>query len=878
MRWRHSLCCGLLVLSYCSNALAELDLADASQHTLDNGLTVLILEEHSFPLVSVQMLYRAGARDEVPGLTGLAHFVEHMAFRGSKNFPDTGLVREVYAVGGEWHGYTWIDQTTYFATVPAEHLHLLLDIEADRMTRLDIATSDIPAERGAVLAEMHGYENDMSAVLHDASIYASLLAHPYRNNTIGWESDVKAIGSDDVAGFYARHYQPGNAILAIVGDVQTDVVLHQVRERFADLPGRDASPLPRTIEPAQTGERRVSLESPVTAQYFQFVWHAPAAASADYPAFLLLQELLSASSGTNFLHNDWGTAARPDSLLGGISADIRSWFIPTAQPYVFAIKGSIPEAGNRLAVEVAVAQATETLRSAPASKPEFERARARLLDRLLLDVQTTEDAAHQLAYFAGIDALDALLDLSRQIKALRPADVQRVAQRYLAASQRTIAWSSASPPEQMERSSEVALPMQLAARPQAAKAGQLSPGRPAKSRPVPTAEVLHLKNGAPVILQYSELSATVHLEVVIPGRWQGADAAFFTDYPVQNSSAFSKTRPATELEQLVIRAAATVEDLQASAASAAAADDPYLRMQQVFARQMSKADTVAVDREPQLIVVAGKFDRRELLRLLNKHFSSAIASRSQAADEKIPGHARTVLADTGTTTAKAVNSGDGDDRNRTLTEKSDAPAPAGQWKTNTAATASESQATLLTENIPLPLAQTRLGYIVNAPPPGDQAADVWRALLYILSHDYEGRLGKEAISRRGLVYYIDSEYRSDGASAWITLSIGVDPNKLNAMRDLLQQELQRLLSEPPSAVELDEALAHRLGRARSAAQSNAELAEKLGREWLWHGQLETPDALLRRLSRISQHDLQNALRAFTRGTIVQITSEPIDDE
>ncbi len=100
-------------------AAAYLDLAAAGVEQLDNGLTVIVLEDPSFPVVSVQMLYRSGAVDEVSGKTGLAHFLEHMAFRDSENFPDTGLVSSIYAVGGEWHGYTWLDQTTYFATVPA---------------------------------------------------------------------------------------------------------------------------------------------------------------------------------------------------------------------------------------------------------------------------------------------------------------------------------------------------------------------------------------------------------------------------------------------------------------------------------------------------------------------------------------------------------------------------------------------------------------------------------------------------------------------------------------------------------------------------------------------------------------------------------------
>jgi predicted Zn-dependent peptidase len=136
-------------------AAAYLDLADARVEHLENGLTVIILEEHSFPVVSVQMLYTVGARNETTGKTGLAHFLEHMAFRSSENFPDTELVSRIYDVGGEWHGYTWLDQTTYFATVPSAQLELLLHIEADRMARLDIPAADVESERSAVLTEHH---------------------------------------------------------------------------------------------------------------------------------------------------------------------------------------------------------------------------------------------------------------------------------------------------------------------------------------------------------------------------------------------------------------------------------------------------------------------------------------------------------------------------------------------------------------------------------------------------------------------------------------------------------------------------------------------------------------------------------------------------
>ncbi|HVU28875.1 MAG TPA: insulinase family protein, partial [Sphingomicrobium sp.] len=143
-----------------SPAAAELDLDRAEVTHLQNGLTVIMLEDRSFPVVSVQMLYKSGSAAEVSGKTGLAHFMEHLAFRGSRNFPAGRATELIYDSGGEWHGYTAMDQTTYFSTMPRDGLDLLLRIEADRMARTIIDPASIEAEKGAVITELHSYEND----------------------------------------------------------------------------------------------------------------------------------------------------------------------------------------------------------------------------------------------------------------------------------------------------------------------------------------------------------------------------------------------------------------------------------------------------------------------------------------------------------------------------------------------------------------------------------------------------------------------------------------------------------------------------------------------------------------------------------------------
>jgi predicted Zn-dependent peptidase len=164
--------------------------------------------------------------------------------------------------------------------------------------------------------------------------------------------------------------------------------------------------------------------------------------------------------------------------------------------------------------------------------------------------------------------------------------------------------------------------------------------------------------------------------------------------------------------------------------------------------------------------------------------------------------------------------------------------------------------------------------VVRAPGPRDPHAAAWWMALYVLSHGYEGRLGTEAISRRGLVYYIDSAYQSNGRDGWITLSTGVDPAKWPAMRDLLRSELDRLLREPPTPAEVDEARRHLLGRFLSAAQSNPELADRLARDWSWYGEVVDYDTLAERLGRVTREDILELLPAMTAGTIVSVRNPP----
>ena len=750
----------VLVIGAAIPARAELDLRNASVEQFENGFTLILLPDRRFPVASVQMLYRVGARNEVNGKTGLAHFLEHMAFRDSDNFPDTDLVSSIYAVGGEWHGYTWTDQTTYYSTVPKDDLDLLLRIEADRMTRLKLSAEDMRAERGAVLAEMHMYENSPTSMLIDAVNYTSFLAHPYRNNTIGWESDIEHLQHGDVVEFYKQHYQPANAVLAIVGDFEPDAVRERAMTLFGSVRSSEATALPHTVEPPQVGLRRVTLQADTDIRQFMIAYRAPAVGNADFAAFLVMQEILGAGSGVSFLQNDWGTPVADDSVLAGAADSMTTWFPPSEQDYVFIVGGVAPAADDEATLEQRVESRIASLREQPPTNAELQAAIQAVQDELVFDVQTTEDAAHQLAFFSGLNALPVLLGLPESVAAVSATDVQRVAIHYLAPQRRSVAWyvpfEEAEPP--------------VVATTNAAPARQIErPPGDFGSEQVKPAIATRLSGGIPVILQHSDLSSTVQLQIVLPGnQLEGAVA----NSPIAGYSSIAYAVRPQRLAQQIQQAVADLAEVRPlSHGAAPKSSDPATRMEQEFAELMQvDGNTHAVGALPSLITVVGDIDMDAALEQLEQAFGavkSADASKSRAK----PFSNETVSVSLGK-----------------------------------------------------PVAQAQLGYFVAAPGPADPRSDAWRLLLYVLSHDYEGRLGKSAISDAGLAYYIGSEYRSDGINAWISLSAGVDANNIEALRELLHSELARLRREPPSNAEIAAAKSHRLGRAVSSAQSNAELA------------------------------------------------------
>ena len=212
---------------------------------LDNGLKVLVAEVHTAPLASVWCWYKVGSKDEVTGLTGVSHWVEHMNFKGTTNIPREQVKGIIEKFGGSWNGYTWIDQTTYMETASTAGLDRMLFIEAERMANCIYDPDDCESERTVIISELQGGENDPDTLLEQEVIAAAYKVHPYRHPTIGWLSDLQTMTRDDLYQYYRRNYVPNNATVVVVGDVDTDDVLRRVEKQFGAIP---AGPAPRRVQ------------------------------------------------------------------------------------------------------------------------------------------------------------------------------------------------------------------------------------------------------------------------------------------------------------------------------------------------------------------------------------------------------------------------------------------------------------------------------------------------------------------------------------------------------------------------------------------------------------------------------------------------------
>ena len=401
--------------------------------TLDNGLRLLVQEDSRNPIVAVQILYRVGSRNERPGATGLAHFLEHLMFKGTPTRGRGEISRLIEQSGGRENAFTTKDMTGYYTNIAADRLDLVLQIEADRMRNLLLDPAEIDSERKVVLEERRmRSEDDPDGAVYEAMSSLAFKASPYHWPTIGWVADIDRINATELRAFYDTYYRPNNAVLIVVGDVKAADVLARVRQYFGAIPRGAAPPAVTAVEPPQIDERRLLLRKEgAQLPVVNIAWHVPNYTSPDAPALELLSQLLSEGRASRLYRRlvydkrivlgaggEYSYSSIDPSLF---------WFYATPLP------DHTPES-----VEQALLDEVERLKQEPVPAEELERARNQIEASFVWQQDSVFSRSSVLGRFEVLGSWSLLEDYLPRLRTVTPADLQRVARTYFPVDRKNV--------------------------------------------------------------------------------------------------------------------------------------------------------------------------------------------------------------------------------------------------------------------------------------------------------------------------------------------------------------------------------------------------------------------------------------------------------
>ncbi len=409
--------------------------AGIQEYKLPNGLKILLVENHAAPVVSVNIVYRVGSRNEAVGYTGSTHFLEHMLFKGTPTFnkaKGTQIASTLQAQGARFNATTWLDRTNYFETLPASELDLALHLEADRMRNSFISDADRQSEMTVVRNELERGENNPGRVMWQTLFTQAFKAHPYRVPTIGWNSDVEGVPTERLKKFYEDFYYPNNATLIVVGDINPEQALRQISQRFGPI-APSPKPIPQvyTQEPPQQGERRFEIRRPGQLGIVNMGYHIPPMEHTDSAIFDVLDQLMSG-----------GVSSRLHQALveKGMAVSVSSWAAQLRDPGLFTVTSELTSDTEHKDAEKVMTEVIESFKSEPATAEALTRAKKKILADFAFRGHGTHELASELSEYEASADWRYRVSYPERIQQVTAADVQRVAQTYFKHHNRTVGY------------------------------------------------------------------------------------------------------------------------------------------------------------------------------------------------------------------------------------------------------------------------------------------------------------------------------------------------------------------------------------------------------------------------------------------------------
>lgn len=409
--------------------------------TLDNGMQAVVIEDHRAPVVVHMVWYRVGAADETSGESGLAHFLEHLMFKGTTTMAPGEFSQRVSAQGGSDNAFTSWDYTAYYQRVAADRLEMVMAMEADRMANLTLAQGDVDTERNVVLEERTTrVESDPGGVFSEQRQAAMYLNHPYGRPIIGWRHEIEALGREAALKFYKAHYAPDNAILVVAGDVTADQVRQLAEQHYGPIPARGLTAgRVRPAEPPQIAERRVvMLDDRVGQPYLVRSYLAPSrqpGAQAEPAALAVLAQVLGGAGPNSEL-------ARALQFDSKVAVQTNAHYSPTGYDHTTLTLVVVPAPGVTLAeAEAALDAALARFLEAGVKPADFATIMARLKAREIYALDSTMGVAQRYgtALTNGLTVGDEIA-WPETLQAVTPDQVMEAARKVLDRRQSTTGW------------------------------------------------------------------------------------------------------------------------------------------------------------------------------------------------------------------------------------------------------------------------------------------------------------------------------------------------------------------------------------------------------------------------------------------------------
>ncbi len=402
------------------------------RYTLENGLRLLVVEDHSSPTFAYQTWFKVGSRDEIPGRTGLAHLFEHMMFKETKNLKDGEFDRILEANGAEGeNAFTSRDYTAYVQEMPSDKLELLMKLESDRMVNLVVNEKAFKTEIEVVQNERRfRNENSPDGTMYQEIFNEAFVKHPYHWPVIGYQEDLQAMTAQDALDFYRKYYSPNHATVVVVGDVKPSQVHSLAKKYYGSLASQQPTPHLIEAEPPQESARRKKLKLNIQVEKLLIGYHIPGVLNSDTAAIQVLQTIMTGGKSSRLYR------ALVDT---GIASITDAYELEDKDPSLMILVTNLQKGKKATLTESAINKEIARLSKEPVSAQELERAKNRIAFSFYESMNTNNEKARFLGHYEAVSGDFAQgLELYRKIPMVTAAEVQEAARKYLDPKNRTV--------------------------------------------------------------------------------------------------------------------------------------------------------------------------------------------------------------------------------------------------------------------------------------------------------------------------------------------------------------------------------------------------------------------------------------------------------